>query len=69
MEDSGLIDPIQELESLQYTLQLRWFKEDMKYILARNYWHYLPGEVEKHWLLFGKTGRQIITRIQWRIAD
>ena len=69
MEDSGLIDPVLELEVLQNELQLRWFQGDMEYILARNYWHYLPGEVEKHWLLLNRAGQQIIIQGQWGIVN
>ena len=40
MGDKELMDPIQELQSLQDTLQIRWYQEDTKYMLARTYWGY-----------------------------
>jgi hypothetical protein len=68
MEDSGLIDPIQELETLQYTLQLRWHKEDMKYILARNYWHY-RNAVDWDPLVLEKFAMHSAVNGQWRVVD
>ena len=68
MGDKELTDPIQALQSLQDTLQLRWYTEDMKYMLARQYWHYLEAIYYSPLVLERFAAHSSING-EWGIAD